>query len=291
MASALYYPTRLGSFLYTLFLFTKSDIKTTLIPITFLAAASGPLSSVSRLPHIAFWIWLHLLQFDVSNQTMDPEEDAMNKQDRPLPSKRISLSQALFLRWLLVPLCWGLSICYSLETFYASIALVALTVTYDEFHAHSGHWLLRNTVNAAGFASFEVGATLIAGYNPHHLDEVGILSIAISAGIFATTIHAQDFKDTDGDRAIGRRTIPIVLPSIARYTVMVPLMMWSIGLAFVWRLSLLTSIIFVSLAFSVGARYIVSSTVHADQVAFYWYNVWLSAAHALPGYYRLFRSV
>ncbi|KAJ7654919.1 UbiA prenyltransferase family [Mycena rosella] len=278
-------------FAHTAFLFTKSDIKTTVIPITFLAAASAPLTSIYRLPHVVFWIWLHVLQFDVSNQILQPEEDAMNKRDRPLPSDRMSLSQASVCRWLLVPICGALSACYSVETVYASVALVCLTIIYNELSAHSGHWAVRNTVNAAGFASFEVGATLVAGGNPHILDDVAILSIAISAGIFATTIHAQDFKDESGDRAIGRRTIPIVLPSIARYTVIIPLMIWSTGLSLVWQLDPFTAVGFVVLAFSVGARYIRVRTVHADQVSFYWYNVWLSAAHALPGYYRLLREV
>lgn len=174
-------PSRLVYFLYTLFLFTKSDIKTTVIPIvsydplissdvdtdlnfeTVLAAASAPLKDITHLPHTAFWIWFHVLQFDVSNQTLLPEEDENNKKDRPLPAKRISLKNAVILRWVLVPACWALSACYSIETVYASIALVALTIFYDEIGAHSGHWLLRNVVNAAGFASFEVGASLIAG--------------------------------------------------------------------------------------------------------------------------------
>ncbi|KAJ7852369.1 UbiA prenyltransferase family [Mycena olivaceomarginata] len=257
-------PSQTVHFLYTLFLFTKSDIKTALIPITFLAAASAPLAGLSRLPHVIFWIWLHLLQFDVSNQTLDPEEDSLNKQDRPLPSRRISLPQAIILRWLLVPACALLSICYSVETLYSSLALVFFTIIYDEMGAHGGHWLLRNTVNAAGFASFEFGATLTAAHDPHQLDGIAILSIAISAGIFATTIHAQDFKDTEGDRAIGRRTIPIVLPTIARYTVIVPLTIWSAGLALVWKLGPIEATAFISLALSVGGRYLSSSTVHAD---------------------------
>ncbi|KAJ6544152.1 UbiA prenyltransferase family [Mycena capillaripes] len=266
-----------ASFSYTMFLFTKSDIKTTVIPIA--TAASAPLSSIYRLPNIIFWIWLHVLQFDVSNQILDPEEDAMNKQDRPLPSKRMSLSEAFIFRWLLVPVCWALSTCYSVQTLYASIALALLTIIYNEWKASKGHWLVRNVVNAAGFASFEVGATL-----------VGILSIAISAGIFATTIHAQDFKDTEGDRAIGRRTIPIVLPSIARYTVIVPLTLWSIGLTLTWKLGMMEAVVFISLALLVGTRYILYSTVKADQVSFYWYNAWLSTVHALPGYYRLLKT-
>ena len=121
---------------------------------------------MSRLPHVIFWVWLHLLQFDISNQTMDPDEDKMNKSDRPLPAKRMTLGYALIFRWLLVPVCFGLSALYSAQTFYASVALVTLTIIYDELHAHKGHWIVRNTINALGFASFETGATLVAG--KHH---------------------------------------------------------------------------------------------------------------------------
>lgn len=110
-----------------------------------------------------FWVWFHVLQFDVSNQTLDPEEDKHNKKDRPLPAKRITWENALILRWVLVPACWALSACYSLETVYASMALCLLTYIYDEMGFAAGHWLGRNFVNALGFMSFEVGACLIAG--------------------------------------------------------------------------------------------------------------------------------
>jgi 4-hydroxybenzoate polyprenyltransferase len=121
------------------------------------------MTDISRLPSVMFWIWLHLLQFDVSNQTQKPEEDEMNKRDRPLPSKRISLRNALILRWALVPACLGLSAVYSVQTLYASIALVTLTIIYDDLRASARGWIVRNVVNACGFASFEVGSTLVAG--------------------------------------------------------------------------------------------------------------------------------
>lgn len=104
-----------------------------------------------------------MLQFDVSNQTLKPEEDEFNKKDRPLPAKRITWKNALILRWLLVPACWALSACYSKETVYASMALCLLTYVYDEMGASAGHWITRNVVNALGFMSFETGACLIAG--------------------------------------------------------------------------------------------------------------------------------
>jgi len=274
--------------LYTLFLFTKSDIKTTVVPITVLAVASAPLTSVAHLPHTIFWTWFHVLQFDVSNQTLDPEEDEFNKQDRPLPAKRITFRNAVILRWLLVPACWTLSACYSLETMYASMGLVALTVIYDELGAHSCHWAVRNLVNALGFVSFEVGASLVAGNNRHYLDETARLSVLCSAGIFFTTIQSQDFKDVEGDSLIGRQTIPIVHPKLAAPTLALILQAWGIGLSMLWHANLATAIAFNALSMAVGICYMASKTVKAYQRSFYLYNVWLSFAHGLPLCWRLY---
>ena len=110
-----------------------------------------------------FWIWLQLLQFDVSNQTLDPEEDAHNKSYRPIPAKRLSLRTALILRWLLPLICFAWSAMYSKEVLVASFANCLLTYIYNEMGYAAGHWAGRNIVNALGFASFEVGACLIAG--------------------------------------------------------------------------------------------------------------------------------
>lgn len=141
------------------------------------------------------------------------------------------------------------------------------------------------------------------------MDGVALWSIAASTGIFFTTIHSQDFKDVDGDRAIGRQTIPIVFGALSRFTVIVPLLLWSVGLSVVWGLDIATCATFVVLGLFVGAQYVVGKSVHEYQVAFYWYNVrpsflllpqscgltawlgfqlWLSAAHSLPAYYRIY---
>ncbi|KAH8108268.1 UbiA prenyltransferase family [Phellopilus nigrolimitatus] len=280
------FPNWMSYHAWTLFLFTKSDIKTTLIPITCLAAASAPLASFSRLPPTVFWIWFQLLQFDVSNQTLAPEEDMYNKSYRPLPAKRISLRTALVLRWVLPLLCFAWSASYSKEVLCASIANCALTYIYDEMGFAAGHWASRNIVNAMGFASFEIGACLIAGNNMHTLDSISLLSVLCSAGIFATTIQAQDFKDIAGDALVGRRTLPLVYPSIARPTLMLALAAWSIGLSKVWGLNKESALAFNLLGVAVGGRFIAKNTMKSDQRSFYLYNVWLSLAHSLPAYFR-----
>jgi len=281
-------PTVVLQHLYTMFLFTKSDIKTTVVPITVLAVASAPLTNIAHLPHTIFWTWFHVLQFDVSNQTLDPEEDEHNKKDRPLPSKRITYRNAVILRWALVPACWTLSACYSLQTMYASMALVALTIIYDELGAHAGHWAVRNLVNALGFVSFEVGASLVAGNNRHYLDNTARLSVLCSAGIFFSTIQSQDFKDVEGDTLIGRQTIPIVHPKLAAPTLAMILQAWSVGLSILWHANFVTGIAVNTVALAVGLCFIFSTTCKAYQRSFYLYNVWLSFAHGLPLCWRLY---
>ena len=173
-------PYRLAYHAWTAFLFTKSDIKTTLIPIvsfqtlpplsvtnlkpqSALAAASAPLASLKQLPPTMFWIWLILLQFNISNQTVGPAEDQNNKPDRPLPAGRLSYRTALILRWLMPFVCLAWSYSYSKEVAAACLAGCFLTWVYNEAGFASGHWAGRNIVNGLGMASFETGASLIAG--------------------------------------------------------------------------------------------------------------------------------
>ncbi len=121
---------------------------------------------------------------------------------------------------------------------YASMALVALTVIYDELGTHAGHWAVRNLVNASAssplksappwsqvsfiiifhYATSAVSLMVIQGNNRHYLDNTARLSVLCSAGIFFTTIQSQDFKDVEGDSLIGRQTIPIVHPKLAAPT-------------------------------------------------------------------------
>lgn len=127
-----------------------------------MAASSAPLRTPHHLIHSLFWIWLHVLQFDVSNQALNPVEDEHNKRDRPLPAKRITLRNATILRWTLVPICWLLSACYGKYVVYSSLALVATTILHNELNAHRS-LVGKNIATALVLACFEVGAILITG--------------------------------------------------------------------------------------------------------------------------------
>ena len=113
----------------------------------------------------------------------------------------------------------------------------------------------------------------LKGANRHAMDNISIVSVLCSVGIFATTIQAQDFKDVEGDKLVGRKTLPIVAPNVARPTLMLALAAWSIGLSALWQLSVGATLVFNFLSLSVGVRYMLFEGVKADQRSFYLYNV------------------
>ncbi|PCH35470.1 hypothetical protein WOLCODRAFT_80926 [Wolfiporia cocos MD-104 SS10] len=272
--------------LYTPFLFTKSDIKTTLVPVTFFALAASHRVAVEHIPHAILWLWLHLLHFNVANQAARPEEDQHNKAWRPIPSGRMTSKNAMILRWLLVPVYWAISWLYGYQTLAVSIAFVALTVAYNELSIDGGHWIGRNVLNALGTAAFEIGTTLLT-CNSAALDKVGTRSILISAGVIATTIHAQDFQDVPGDKKVGRRTLPIVNPTSARLSIPIGLICWTAVAVSIWGVDWFTVMSLAAMAVFIGWRYVFLTTIRDDEVSYIWYNVWMSCVHALPAYYRI----
>ncbi|GJJ06906.1 hypothetical protein Clacol_001102 [Clathrus columnatus] len=259
------------SVLKTLFLFTKSDFKTTILPVTIFAATTAPVIDFSSILQSIFWTWLHLFQFTLANQSLGYEEDMVNKPDRPIPSGRISVEHTQLLRWLSIIPCFVLSAYYSPTTLRVSIAFAILTFLYNEM-ALSANWFTRNVLNGFGVAAFEAGATLVAGRNTGNLDPSARLAVIIGASLFATTIHTQDFKDVFGDKKAGRRTLPMIFPIASRISVFVLIMAWSFGLRSLWKTGPILSAILIALGSLVGSRFLFLHSVKADQHSYYLYN-------------------
>ncbi|KAI0295608.1 hypothetical protein B0F90DRAFT_1750361 [Multifurca ochricompacta] len=275
--------------LHTLFLFTKSDMKTLIPPVTLFAAATAPSCGFIRLLHVVFWLWIHTLQLGLANQTLPRAiaEDSLNHPDRPLPAGRVSIRMARTLRWMMIPLCLLLSAAYGPRTVLASLGASLFMLTYNEGGGAGGHWFIRNALNAVGYAVAEAGATFVACRNESDADGTVYAAVALSAGIILTTIHTQDYKDMPGDAATGRVTLPIAYPELSRVATAIFLIAWSWGISRTWRLDHIAAAVMGVLAFFVGVRFVTRTDVRADRVSFYWYNVWLCAAYMLPGYYRL----
>jgi 4-hydroxybenzoate polyprenyltransferase len=164
----------------TLYLFNKSDMKTIVAPIvsilglnaeyrtyhletqTVFSLALATTHSISKFCYVVLWLWTLLLQVTVSNQSIgnSPEEDAINKPNRPIPSKRISLEAARLFRWLLIPIDLAVSIL--LGAFPAGVCVSFMVAAYSEGRGHS-HWFTKNLCCAFFYAAFEYGGTTVAG--------------------------------------------------------------------------------------------------------------------------------
>lgn len=264
---------------YTLYLFVKSDIKTILAPITIFAVLAARSFSVPRLLHTIFWVWLHLLQFCVSNQTASPEEDTLNKPWRPIPSGRLSVQAAVRSRWLLAPLCVIASKVYGVSI--VGGLLTICIVLHNELGFHS-HWFSRNLLNALAYSLFDVGAACVASQDrdPIFISRI-LFSGVVNSLIILTTIHAQDFRDEEGDRLEGRKTLPIVAPRLGRLSMPLALCLWSFALSKLFNTGLLINASVLVLGLFVGLRFYQVRTVAADQTSYTLYNIWLVATRVI----------
>ncbi|KAG1813598.1 UbiA prenyltransferase family-domain-containing protein [Suillus subaureus] len=290
----------------TVFLFTKNDVRTTLIPTIFALSAAHKYDPIHAW-NAPLWIWLHLLQFNIANQIQDPEEDRKNKPSRPIPAGRISVDSAADMRWVMVPVCLMLSLWYGTQALLASTVFAVLTIWYNELHGDK-MGLSKNVLTAILYGCLEVGGTVAAGSRNSCIDKAGALAVALSSTAFATTLHAQDFKDEEGDRLTGRRTLPTIFPKAVRFSMMLGIPLWSFGLSHIWKLDSLSTTAFVAYGAYVGARFVMYDSVAADKQSckFYsvsrniiWehtevkltvnsYQLWYSLGHLLPGYWRFF---
>lgn len=178
--------------LHTAILFTWTDYKTIFFPIVsplwstisstrlkrtqvIFACATAPVHSFSSLLRCCVWVWFHQFLCNASNQARSCEEDKVNHPWRPLPSGRISEPQAVALRWAIVLVCIFLSSIYDQDLVMTTLGLVATTFTYDELGA-AGNSIGKALCTAAGYASFEVGATTIIGMS-HILSRKGLFPL------------------------------------------------------------------------------------------------------------------
>ena len=176
-----------------------------------------------------------------------------------------------------------------------------------------GTWEVRRSAlhslqvsHSSSSATMPISLTsLVAGTDRAKLDNVGILAVLLSVTIYATTIHTSDFKDCEGDRLIGRKTMPITMPTIARPSTFAVMLVWSIILSYLWDLASLQAVTFCGMGLYIGLRFLTMTSVRDDKISFNWYNVsytcfqlksdeltrcfklWLTLAHVLPGVWRV----
>ncbi|KAG1734489.1 UbiA prenyltransferase family [Suillus lakei] len=255
----------------TAWLFTRSDFKTFIFPVMITAIIGSPRHDPLALCRTLCWLWFHLFQFNVSNQSYSAREDAANKPWRPLPSGRISVEDARALRWGLLLFCLSISSLFSLNVLISSTMSTVLMVLYDDLRL-SHHPIFRNLCNVAAFVTGGVGCLLILS-GESSLDGISIKAFSCTALVILLTIHAHDFADVNGDCRSGRRTLPIVAPEGSRIYMLCALPLLSFALASLWSLGPLCSIFFGCVGSLVGLRYFLFRDEIHDQSNVRLYNI------------------
>ncbi|KAG6362721.1 hypothetical protein INS49_007814 [Diaporthe citri] len=242
--------------IYSLFLLTYSDIKAVIIPQSIFALSAfyshhdliisertGPASIVAstawRLCQMLAWLWLHLIILDLSNQRLPDSvaEDAINKPWRPIPAKRLSPTEARTMLLCAIPAAMLFSLLGTGQAaFVPSTTLICLSWLYNDLEGSSVSIVARNALNALGLTCFGWGAlAALAGPAAQMAAHEAAVWMAMTASIIFTTIHVQDFRDEEGDRQRGRRTIALLFgPAVARGSCALFVLLWSVAAPAFW---------------------------------------------------------
>ena len=192
--------------IYTVWLVTRNDLKSIVIPETafgICSALAGPMLTsnnspntmaiLKRIPLVFLWNWINVLIFDLANQRLPNSiiEDSVNKAWRPIPSRRMSAFQAR--RLLLAVLPVAIPITFYTGGMQELIVMNTLSYMYNDLGGADENFVVRNLINAAGFICYSAGATRVAcGHEQYCLNEKAYEWLAIIGGTVFSTLQMQD---------------------------------------------------------------------------------------------------
>lgn len=228
-------------------------------------------------------MWLHILAFTISNQRSPGSitEDSINKAWRPLPSGRITAVQTRRLLLAVIPTVIVASM--FLGGHEASMLALLLNWMYNDLKGGDETFFVRNLLNALGLIFGSVGTTVIACGRDHgSLSIAGYHWLVIEGAIIFTTVHLMDLRDRAGDRAHGRKTLPIVLGDTAARWTIVALMLWSLLCPALWSLGVRGFLPPLILGTWISGRVLSLRTVKADKLSWNLWGLWMASIFLLP---------
>lgn len=151
----------------------------------------------------------------IMNDLVDADLDRVNGKKRPIPSGRVSKRQAQAF----VALTFGVAVLLTVVAF-SPISLVIITLMLAIGIAYSSPKIAlmkRFVVKTASIAIFYILCALLGMTSTYNLDFAIESPVLVVSVLFTLAIMVfisstlNDMGDVDGDKAAGRRTIPIVL--------------------------------------------------------------------------------
>ncbi|KAK1968292.1 UbiA prenyltransferase [Colletotrichum sublineola] len=279
--------------LKTLYLFTKSDVKIVLVPqVIFITSVmlsrerltTAPSQTVGeltqRLPLAILWIWVNLVVCGISNQRLEKSviEDEHNKPWRPIAAKRLTAEQARKLLLGMIPLVVGTSA--ALGGLKSTVSMMVLLWMYDDLDGNSYIWG-RNALNTCGIMCFGSGSLEVLSRG--ELLPATWVWIGLTGAAIATTIQALDFPDMEGDRARGRKTVPLLYgENIARGGLAGMVLLWSVVCPIFWGLQPVFWTAPVGVGAMVAALTLLRRNEESDGVVAKLWCLWMSVLYMLP---------
>lgn len=287
-------PLRLASIPGLIWAFSESDIATFVAPNTafgILGALAGSslatavlptsLQVLVRLPLVIAFNWYSVLVFDLANQRSPAsiQEDSINKPWRPIPSGKVAASTVSRALLVLIPITWFFN--YLLGVWNEGLMVQLLTWAYNDLGG--GDSLARDPIIAVAYAFFNLASLKIALGPQAIVTYEGYVWIAVISGVVLTTMQVQDLKDQEGDKARGRRTVPIVFgDKFSRITIGIFVCAWSIFSIWFWSLGVLTCVITGGAGLVVVGRAMLLTTVKADSLTWKLWCLWTVSLFVLP---------
>ncbi|KAI1333996.1 UbiA prenyltransferase family-domain-containing protein [Xylariaceae sp. FL0016] len=239
--------------LHILYLFSCSDFNVILMTLCFGAITSSTAQQFDMGPNLdikeilksfskmKIWFWSNLFLFKLQKQRKSPSiaEDRINKPWRPPASGKITQTQADVMMYAMYPVVAIVAL------MLGSVGSCILQTIFAFWHEWNGarNGFLKSLQAASGLACLCAGSleivtrcSVLAGEG-----KAATWLLLIAAAV-TTTLHAQDFRDVEGDRATGRNTIPILLGDArARHLLTFGLVFWTGVACSFWHASYMES--------------------------------------------------
>ncbi|MFJ6568729.1 UbiA family prenyltransferase [Streptomyces sp. NPDC091292] len=162
---------------------------------------------LSRLPAglamSAMYLWAFIYIHALANQAAGVDEDRINKPHRPIPEGVVTVRGA-HVRFAVVSLLF-LALAAAVGVVVWSLLWFASVLLYNHLGLHRS-WIVKNLYAAFGGVVYLAGAWSVV---------TPLTSLAgawlTAAFAYATAVFIQDLRDVSGDRANGRRTLPVII--------------------------------------------------------------------------------
>jgi len=205
--------------MYSSFLdFAKYDLLSTVVmgSCTSIVASGGDFSCLWK--SIVYFL-LYEQAHTYINQIYGIEEDRINKPDRPLVKGTVTVREAV-LSWFLTMVALS-AVSYQWEIFSWSAVWQITVVLYNVLDMGK-HWFWRNACMGAGYAVMLAASWRIIAQPDSMTPYVTFL---LPIAVFLS-VQVQDLRDQVGDRAVGRKTFPIVFgDECCRYSIMAAMLL------------------------------------------------------------------